>query len=83
MSIKNGLYLLAQDPALGEGLPEISPEALRDVELEFAVHEVTENGLELHQHLLVDVLPVRVRGRGEGLLLYHLTARKRYVYTAV
>ena len=40
--------------------PEISPEAPGNMKLEFAVHEVTEDGLDLHQHFLVYVLTVRV-----------------------
>lgn len=43
------------------------------MELELAVHQVTEDGLDLHQNFLVCVLPTGVRGGGEGLTLLHLS----------
>lgn len=60
-------------------LPEVSPKSFWYVELQFTIHEVAKDTLDLHQHLLVDVLPIRVSGRREGLLFIGLDNRNSVI----
>ena len=51
-------------------LPKVSPKAFRYMELQLAFHQVTKDGLKLHENLPVRVFAITVRGRRrQGLLL--------------
>ena len=51
-------------------LPEVPPKAFRYMELQLALHQVTKDGLKLHENLPVCVFAITVRGRRwQGLLL--------------
>lgn len=57
--------------------PKVSPEPLRDVELQPSLQQVSKNGLQLHQHLPMSVFAVRIRGGGGRVIIGFLGSRKK------